>query len=183
MGFATINDFLGGEAIYFTESLADAQALIPVYTFPKDPIKQELYRDTFEDGYEMSSGDLIEYSPSNSLWAIIDPDGCPFNSGKYIFDVTYTVILLCPPEKRMIIDYLIKQFIDLNTESDDNNANTLMHIWEDIISRIIFSKQTPSIDLYLLLHEIKDGFEFELNQLSNGPTQDDWRYLDEYCLK
>jgi hypothetical protein len=99
MSYETVNDFISGKVICITDSLSEAQSQIHKFTFPSDPEKQELYREIFEDGETMVAGDALEYVGSNLPWAIIDPEDCPYNSGKEVFGVTYTVVWVCPPKK------------------------------------------------------------------------------------
>ena len=178
MVFDTVNDFIAGEVICLTDTLADAESQIPEFTFPSDADKQELYRDIFEDGEDMVAGDKLEYSPSNLPWAIIDPEDCPYDSGKIVFGVTYTVIWVCPPDKQMIIENLIKQMQELVKLNKSSLGSEIDYIWNEVLERIILTNVENSGDEDITL-EIKGGLEERLNQLPNAPTQADLDYLDE----
>jgi len=178
MVFDTVDDFIAGEVICITETLSEAQSQIPEFTFPSDPEKQELYRDIFEDGEDMVAGDALEYVGSNLPWAIIDPEDCPYDSGKAVFGVTYTVVWVCPPDKNLIIENLIKQIQDLIKQNKSSLASEISYIWDEILERIIFTHENNSDD-ESLKYDIKNELEKTLNQLPNAPTQADWDYLDE----
>jgi len=181
MAYETVHDFIAGEIVCITDSLKEAQAQIPKFTFPTDPDKQELYREIFEDGEDMLAGDALEYVGSNLPWAIIDPDDCPYNSGLAVFGVTYTIVWVCPPDKNLILESLIKQTqerVKLNNSSLDNELD---YIWDDVLERMIFTYENHDDDD--LKYDIKEDLEKRLNKLPNAPTQADWDYLDEMSMK
>lgn len=182
MAFDTVNDLIAGEVICSTNTLSEAQSLIPSFTFPSDIEKQKLYIEIFEDGNDMEAGDELEYAGSNLPWAIIDPEACPYNSGKDVFGVTYTVVWVCPADKKVIVKHLIKQIQGLVKLNKSSLGNEIDYMWKEVLERLIFTRDTQPED-ECLGFEIKEAFEEKLKQLPEAPTQADWDYLDEMWIK
>lgn len=182
MAFDTVNDFIAGDVICLTNTLAEAESLIPNFTFPSDVEKQKLYIEIFEDGDDMETGDELEYVGSNLPWAIIDPEDCPFDSGKDVFGVTYTVVWVCPVDKKMIVDHLMKQIQGLVKRNKSSLGSEISYIWDEILERIIFTDDDKSKD-ESIRYDIKGDFEARLKQLPSAPAQADWGYLDEMWSK
>jgi len=182
MVFDTVDDFIAGEVICITDTLIEAESQIPEFTFPSDPDKQELYREIFEDSEDMVAGDALKYVGSNLPWAIIDPEDCPFDSGKVVFGVTYTVVCVYPPDKKIVLENIIKQIQDLVKVNKSSLGMELNHIWDDVLERIIFIPRNNT-DYDRLRYDIKTDLEKRINQLPNAPKQADWDYLEEMCIK
>ena len=102
LDYDSIENFIEGEIICITDSLGKAKEEIPHQKFPADPVKQQLYIDIFEEGDDLKAGDNVGFPGSDYLWSIIEPEDCPYSSGKDVFGVTYTIIWVCPPNKSKI---------------------------------------------------------------------------------
>ena len=96
--------------------------------------------------------------------------------------MTYTVVWVCPPDKNLILDNLIKQIQNLVKQKKSSLGNEINYMWDYVLERMIFTHKNNS-EIEDLNYEIKQGFEERLNQLPNAPTQADWDYLDEMCMK
>ncbi len=100
-------------------------------------------------------------------------------SDRALFGASYTLVLLCPPNKRAVVAYLIAA-LKWMAGGERIGAVHLIALWSGYVDRILFYPDGPDETDDERWHEIVDDLQLRINRLPNAPAPEAWDDMERY---
>ncbi|MEX0967393.1 MAG: hypothetical protein WD077_09150 [Bacteroidia bacterium] len=157
------------------DSVEELQRQIPPPHYPEDEEKLELFRMKFGDVIPEDEDDYyFDDTPVQLDDEVTDRD---------IFDDSYTILWICPPDKETIISEILTHLKHkTRNHLDPVDTRDLLEVWEDFLDRIFIYTDDSKAFGSQLVSEVKDELPRRINQLPNGPTDATWEEFEMELL-